>query len=90
MGNRLLLVSGPGCPGCVQMKDRLQALGFYDEVILMDIATDRGKDYAMQNNIRSVPLLIKEAAPGTIVDILSGANHTDAAIKGFINAGGNK
>ena len=52
MGNRLLLVSGPGCSGCVQMKDRLQALGFYDKVILMDIATDRGKDYAMQNNIR--------------------------------------
>ena len=33
MGNRLLLVSGPGCSGCVQMKDRLQALGFYDDSI---------------------------------------------------------
>ena len=86
---RLVLVTGPGCPGCIQMKDRLQRLGLYDDIIVMDIGTDRGKEFAMQYNIKSIPLLIKEDAPGTIRDILRGANHTDAAIKGFITAGGN-
>ena len=88
MNSSLILVTGPGCAGCVRIKDRLEALGFYDKIILIDISNDRGKEFATRYNVKTIPLLIKEDAPGVIRDVLSGGNHTDAAIKGFINAGG--
>ena len=85
----MLLFTGPNCPACSQFKNRIKHLELTDKVTEVDTSTEEGMQQAKEYDIRAIPaiLVLKDDA---VQDVLRGAMHSDGAIKGFINAGGNK
>ena len=85
----MLLFTGPNCPACSQLKNRIKHLELTDKVTEVDTSTEEGMQQAKEYDIRAIPaiLVLKGDA---VQDVLRGAMHSDGAIKGFINAGGNK
>ena len=78
------LFTGPNCPACHQLKNRIKAIGLTDKLTEVDTSTKEGLAKAKEHEIRGLPTILV-VSDGKVEDILRGALHSDAALKGFIN-----